>query len=245
MRREKSFLKFPQLPAELQLMIWEFAIPEPRAICYSSRTCSWTELYEYEKRNYTSNYSLTQTLPGILHACYDSRKEALKRYKLAFNAELCKPVYFDFARDTLEFGDFAALDAFSKRNTRFNGSAMKADDVRTVAITLGSRLEEHQFQLICSNFGSLEELKVRERKFDGWIDDWKPLRVVERKEIEGYWPLMGLLAMVRWNVEARGKVMGVWKAPRVMIGTEKQWELALQGIGGCYDSGDEMDLDEK
>jgi 2EXR family len=249
MRRATTFPRFSLLPAELQLLIWEFAIPDPRVICYSSRTGAWFEWNKYT-RAYTSIYSLTQTLPGILHACYDSRKEALKRYKLAFTMELCKPVYFDFARDTLEFGDFAAFDAFSKRNTRFNGSAIEADDVRTVAITLGPRLEEHHFKLICSNFGAMEELKVRERAahwswMGRWGEDVQPLRVVERKEIEGYLPLMGLIAMVRWNVEARGKVKGGWKAPRVVIGTEKQWELALKASGATYADEDEMDLDDE
>jgi hypothetical protein len=229
MRRATCFPKFSQLPAELQLMIWEFAIPEPRVIRFSSQFHGW---------------SLAQTHPGILHACYESRKEALKRYQTAFSVALRKPVYFDFARDTLEFGDFTALDTFSKRNTQFNGSTEETDKVRTVAITVRSRLEEYQFKLICSNFGALEELKVREMTFETWAD-WKPLRIVERKEIEGYLPLRGLLAMVRWNVELRGKVEGGWKAPRVVIGTEKQWDTALKASGQLYDGDDEMDLDDE
>ena len=57
--------------------------------------------------------------------------------------------------------------------------------------------------------------------------------------------MMGLIALVRWNVEARGKVKGGWKAPRVVIGTEKQWELALKASGATYADEDEMDLDDE
>jgi hypothetical protein len=223
MRRAARFPKFSQLPAELQLMIWAFAVPEPRVIRYSSHYPDCT---------------VTQTLPGILHACYESRKEALKRYKTAFS------VYFDFARDTLEFGDFTALETFSKRNTPFNGSTEETDAVRIVAITVKYRLEEYQFRLICSNFGALEELKVREMTFETWVN-WKPLRVVERKEIERYLPLRRLLAWVRYDVDWRGQVEGGWKVPRVVIGTEKQWEAALRASGQIYDGGDEMDLDDE
>ncbi len=210
-------------------MIWEFAIPEPRVIRHSSHFHGW---------------SLTQTLPGILHAYYDSRKEGLKIYKTAFSVAFRKPVYFDFARDTLEFGDFTTLDGFSKRNTRYNGSMEETDKVRPVAIKVRSRLEEYQFKLICSNFGAMEELKVSELTRETWAD-WKPLRVVERKEIEGYLPLRGLLAMVRWDVEMRGKMEGGWKAPRVVIGTEKQWKIALKASVQIYNGGDEMDLDDE
>jgi len=40
-------------------------------------------------------------------------------------------------------------------------------------------------------------------------------------------------------------VEGGWKAPRVVIGTEKQWETALKASGQLYDGDDEMDLDDE
>lgn len=238
-------------------MIWEFTVPEPRVIRYSSRSYR-----EYDKRYNTSIYRLEQTLPGILHACYDSRKEALKHYKVAFTVELCKPIYFDFGRDILEFGDFEALESFSKLNTKFNASTMEADRIRTLAITLEPRLHPHHFTLICSNFGKLEELKVREKDDDWrsevswwsgstgspgrWIPIEKPLKVIEREEITTYAPLMGLLATIRWNIEARigrGSVVR-WTPPKVVIGSKKSWEKALEKEGKGSGELDEMDVDE-
>ena len=247
MRRATTFPKFPELPAELQLIIWEFAIPDPRVITYTSR--DWSSYYKWKYRH-NSIYSLTQTLPGIFHACYNSRVEALKRYKLSFAVELCKPIYFDFARDTLEFGDFGALEAFSKRSTSWTGSSMEADDILTLAITLDHSLHPHNFTLICSNFARLEELKVRERddsfnRRETGMEDIPPLKVFESEEIAGHTPLGGLLARIRWNIEARGgDLHRGWKPPRVVVGTERQWEFALQANASDYDEVEVMDLDE-
>ncbi|KAE9379612.1 hypothetical protein N431DRAFT_327256, partial [Stipitochalara longipes BDJ] len=255
MRPATSFPQFSLLPPELRLIVWEFAIPDPRAIRYSSLSYS-----DFRIRTRSSIYSLEQTLPSILHACYDSRKEALKRYRLAFAVELCKPVYFDFERDMLEFGDFEALESFSKRNTKFNGCKMEADLVRTLAITLEPRLSRDHFKLICSNFGRLEELNIREKNDDWrnqgywwsgstgspgrWISEFRPLKVIESEEIATYPPLMGLLANIRWFIEARaGEVRG-WKPPKVVMGSEKQWERELEKNGKKHTEEDGMDLDE-
>jgi 2EXR family len=257
-----SFTKFPLLPAELRLMIWECAIPEPRVIRYTSRTYR-----EYISWYHTSIYRLEQTIPGIIHACYDSRREALKRYKIALLVELARPVYFDFERDTLEFGDFEALEAFSKLNTRFNGSTLEADRIRTVAITLeprelqAARMQPDQFTLICSNFAKLEELKVRETNdywrseyywWSGstgspgrWLRDIQPLRVIESEEIVGYGPHARLLAGIRRNIEWRGGDVKGWKPPRVIVGSGRQWEWALEKDGKSSHDIDEMDVDEK
>jgi 2EXR family len=245
MRRATTFPRFPELPAELQLLIWEFAIPEPRVISYTSRRWS-----EYDFRHHSSIYSLKQTLPAILHICYDSRTEALKRYKVAFATELCKPIYFDFDRDTLEFGDFDALDAFSKTNTTFNGSLMQADDIRTLAITIEPRIEPLQFALICSNFGNLEELKVREKdSYWRWggvfiAQDYEPLRVVESEDVVRCRPLVWALDRIRRNLQARGRDRNAWRPPRVVVGTERQWQNALKENKLKDVDPDAMDVDE-
>ncbi|PMD34371.1 hypothetical protein L207DRAFT_588965 [Hyaloscypha variabilis F] len=255
MRRTTGFPQFSFLPPELRLIVWEFAIPDPRVIRYSS-------LSDIECRHLARStiYSLEQTLPGILHACYDSRREALKRYRLAFAIELGKPLYFDFERDTLEFGDFNALEAFSKRNTKFNGSMMEADFVRTLAITLTPRLDRDHFKLICSNFARLEELNIREKNTDWinqgywwngstgspgrWIRELPPLKVIESKDIATYQPLMGLLATIRWFIEARVGELKVWRPPRVVMGSEKQWEEEQERRGRIQIEEDGMDLDQ-
>jgi len=77
------------------------------------------------------------------------------------------------------------------------------------------------------------------------MEDIPPLKVFESEEIAGHTPLGGLLARIRWNIEARGgDLHRGWKPPRVVVGTERQWEFALQANASDYDEVEDMDLDE-
>jgi hypothetical protein len=71
------------------------------------------------------------------------------------------------------------------------------------------------------------------------------LKVIERKEIETYPPLMGLLATIRWNIEARAGQVKEWEPPRVVVGSEKQWELSLEKNVKGYQELDDMEVDEE
>jgi len=220
-----SFPQFAKLPGELQLKIWKFAIPEPRVITYSSRP--FTEIYP--PNTHKSIYKLTYTNPGILGACYDSRTEALKRYQPAFTIELGHPIYIDFTRDIFEFGDFAALQAFSIKNSPFSGSKGEGDRILTLGITISKYLDEHRFTLICSNFAALKTLMVRETEY--WTRRslrGVPLNRYESKDIERSWPR--ITSRVRSNIQARGGDWSAWRPPVVVRGLLDQWEESLRNV---------------
>lgn len=91
-RSLESFTCFPQLPRELQLTIWEKALPGPRLI---------------PVENSGSGYRIkpgTHPLPSsILHTCHISREVALKRYKVAATGQRTGFIYLDFETDVLFF----------------------------------------------------------------------------------------------------------------------------------------------
>lgn len=215
------FPRFKELPPELQLLVWEFAIPDPRNITYSKNYISWHDWHH--KRNIYL-HSLTYVNPGILGACYDSRAEALKRYKPALGIELGHPIYLDFARDTFEFGDFASLEALSIKNTPFAGSKGECDLIKTVGITLDRPFNERSFMLLCSNFGGMETLMVRERGW--WKLETEPLSEFNGLEIERSWPW--ITREIRRCIEGRGGKRGAWRPPTVIRGTEEQWDRILK-----------------
>jgi hypothetical protein len=87
----KMFARFPYLPIELRLMIWDLAKPGPRRIdvhlCWGS---------------YRDAVIFRAETPVLLHVCRESRYEMLKTYKCAFKHDMAiNGCYFDFTRDIL------------------------------------------------------------------------------------------------------------------------------------------------
>ncbi|KAI0525437.1 hypothetical protein F5B22DRAFT_341316 [Xylaria bambusicola] len=106
-----TFAQFPDLPAELRIKIWQFAIPETRAVVikspYSRRT-SPTSLDKVlpQGLDASETWYSTTTVPALLHVNAEARHEALKHYSLSLGVGKAEPrVYVDFNRDTLFFGD--------------------------------------------------------------------------------------------------------------------------------------------
>lgn len=89
-----NFERFPDLPKELQLMIWKAV------------TAAYDPVYVViEADNTPSNHELrlrsSACVPPVLQVCQDSRRIALGTYQLAFRAVDGRPQYFDFNRDIL------------------------------------------------------------------------------------------------------------------------------------------------
>ncbi|GAP90572.2 hypothetical protein SAMD00023353_5000620 [Rosellinia necatrix] len=106
-----SFTKFGQLPPELRIKIWEFALPGARVVMVNS---------PYARQEWAPNsldealpqvldeetWQSTTQIPALLHVNSESRHEALKHYSLSFGVGGAQPrIYIDFDRDTLFFGD--------------------------------------------------------------------------------------------------------------------------------------------
>ncbi|KAK5631069.1 hypothetical protein RRF57_006784 [Xylaria bambusicola] len=106
-----SFVQFADLPAELRVKIWQFAIPEARTVVVKSpysRKIIPTSLDKVLPQGFDASetwYSTTR-VPALLHVNAEARHEALKCYSLSLGVGKVKPrVYVDFNRDTLFFGD--------------------------------------------------------------------------------------------------------------------------------------------
>lgn len=68
----------------------------------------------------------------------ESRQIALKIYKLAFQYRLLKPIYIDFACDTLFFTDFSALKAVNLPIDSTNSATNRGENASVRYLFLGS-----------------------------------------------------------------------------------------------------------
>ncbi|KAF5876965.1 uncharacterized protein Bfra_001323 [Botrytis fragariae] len=100
MPAKDDFWRFPELPAELRLRIWKFALPGPRIVLLQAdhRFIEFREPKPKEKHllpfyNDTSrpSYRHVSTLksgrrvPAMLSACIESHRVALNHYKMMFS----------------------------------------------------------------------------------------------------------------------------------------------------------------
>jgi hypothetical protein len=95
-----TFPQFSVLPKELQLLVWYFALPDPRTVHITNidtQTRARTELYEPVKSRHQ--------MPGLLTACRTSRGVFERHYKKICETSASftydQPTYFDLRRDTL------------------------------------------------------------------------------------------------------------------------------------------------
>jgi len=107
-----AFPQFPQLPKEIQLLVWSFAVLDPRMIHIESGlvTTVWTD--RGDKNTDPSNINekeeicLTKiAIPPVLHACYDSRVAGLKVFKAVGKAQFGHLIYVNFNLDIFQFAD--------------------------------------------------------------------------------------------------------------------------------------------
>ncbi|TGJ81134.1 hypothetical protein E0Z10_g7623 [Xylaria hypoxylon] len=106
-----SFPKFRELPAELRIKVWQFAMPGARTVIIKSphtRKNVPTSLDEAlpQALDGEMTWQSTTRIPALLHVSAEARHEALKHYSLALGVDKAQPrVYIDFNRDTIFFGD--------------------------------------------------------------------------------------------------------------------------------------------
>ncbi|KAF4630007.1 hypothetical protein G7Y89_g8135 [Cudoniella acicularis] len=109
------FTLFNRLPIELQLKIWEAALPDPRVINIREQRLRKTR----RGRDMVGVTSDTKA-PSVLFACRDSYSIASKFYIPSFSfADSIPETYFDHQRDTLylrcdTFALFSYYDYFSE-----------------------------------------------------------------------------------------------------------------------------------
>ncbi|TGO52665.1 hypothetical protein BCON_0137g00280 [Botryotinia convoluta] len=106
-----KFRRFPELPAELRLRIWKFALPDSRIVLLQAdhRFIEFREpkpkekhLLPFYNKNSRLSYRHVSTLksghrvPAMLSTCIESRRLALKNYKIMFS--ILDDGYSGFAR---------------------------------------------------------------------------------------------------------------------------------------------------
>ncbi|TGO16261.1 hypothetical protein BTUL_0030g00480 [Botrytis tulipae] len=106
-----NFQRFPKLPAELRLRIWKFALPDSRIVLLQAdnRFIEFREpkpkekhLLPFYNKNSRPSYRHVSTLksghrvPAMLWTCIESRRVALKYYKIMFS--ILDDGYSGFAR---------------------------------------------------------------------------------------------------------------------------------------------------
>ncbi|KAI1497705.1 hypothetical protein F5X99DRAFT_357576 [Biscogniauxia marginata] len=115
-----SFTLFSFLPAELRLQIW-------RLSCHQRVV---EVFYDHENDKCTT----TATPPAVLHACHESRSEALRIYKLSFGTNSHEPrIYFCHESDTLYLPRPPSM-GYSDDSRSFTELVQDADDIVNLAI---------------------------------------------------------------------------------------------------------------
>ncbi|KAH6720203.1 hypothetical protein BKA61DRAFT_708432 [Leptodontidium sp. MPI-SDFR-AT-0119] len=115
-REDSIFTLFPKLPLELRRMLWKFALPGPRMI----RILPSVRFIVQENGKCVLNPEWRQmqmagskaASPVILRVNHEARETGLSTYKLAFKGRLSKPIYFDFAQDSLFFANEEVSNSF-------------------------------------------------------------------------------------------------------------------------------------
>ncbi|UPK93880.1 hypothetical protein LCI18_004815 [Fusarium solani-melongenae] len=123
-----AFHHFYRLPTELRLKIWNYNIPQTRLVpvrCGSSwpgcsDSLSWT------------GCTSPAPIPANLHACAESRAEALKHYRLEFGfARGPGQVFFNPQYDILYFGP---RDGYMAADSQFQTCMSMCDPAELAAV---------------------------------------------------------------------------------------------------------------
>jgi hypothetical protein len=97
-----SFHIFSQLPTELRLKIWFFALNEIRRVVEIECDKGIGPRY----RRYVKSFASTTPAPALMNVNQESRSEALAIYQPYFKTKLCPTgIYVAFDRDTIAFPD--------------------------------------------------------------------------------------------------------------------------------------------
>lgn len=137
----QTFERFPRLPAELRLKIFQYTI-EPRVV-----NIEWSRKLRQ---------CVTSNVPTILHVSRESRREGLKIYQPSFNttAESRAPLYFSVELDTASF-DWASFGRKPIRHIKQVENGFK--NLKYMVIDTSFRLNQG-LELI--KFENLRELQI-------------------------------------------------------------------------------------
>ncbi|KAH6682656.1 hypothetical protein B0J14DRAFT_673039 [Halenospora varia] len=245
-KQYKSFPKFLQLPAELQLMIWEAVEPEARVVVVTHRSLrSDDDISRWLSGPFASDpifckiFVPHHSIPAILSTCYNARKAALKHYEFAFAnlfaASNFRPQRFNFEIDTLQM-TVDSLDVLFKRHgaSRSLITTRERATLSYLAIEGYNNLDDYKrlLALVCFYFRGLKQVFLC---FTGQIWEWDYLSAGRKgpvtkhpHEIEFFWqPLRR--SIYGMNLRYPGFIDGLggnWEPPILTFGHRDQWRTA-------------------
>lgn len=145
---DKQFRVFPNLPKELRLKIWVFAIANPRTIQLELDTNLWV----------IGTHTPTDPL---LRTCKESRDEILPNYKILIENKMKQPIYVRSDIDTIYF-----------RLTPFHyKEASHPDDINDCLSFLTTFQGANFFELM--ELRLIKHMKLKDFRaitFRGWLD---------------------------------------------------------------------------
>ena len=164
------FHQFGELPGELRLKIWAFANSVPRTITI---TCIRPSLQLGSKRR---DYCFRPDIPspGTLHACQESRHEALSVYTPAFRTPrenylpMLSVIYVSFSHDTIRVED-TLLTALALPSER-----LEAHGIQSLILDVKDSGYFGHFNMdIVREMPNLKDLVMWADKWQGPMYGWK------------------------------------------------------------------------
>ncbi|CZR52572.1 uncharacterized protein PAC_02449 [Phialocephala subalpina] len=224
-----TFPKFSLLPKELQLLIWSFAMEDPRTILLIAE--------DVEDDGVTTLYTatLSHTPPGTLAATYDARAAALKIYRPVFTAFSSKPLAAVYFRaddeDRLEINlDMLDVLASYAESIPFEKNDMPLLKMLTV------HMEDQVFERddlvdICKYFSGLTHLQIIQKPpYDTDNNDIPHTYHLEATPTPTTWPPVRtstawqtLQQDVKAPIDFVRPKLKEWKPPILIVGTWLQW----------------------
>ncbi|KAF4636837.1 hypothetical protein G7Y89_g1252 [Cudoniella acicularis] len=230
-----SFPKFPLLPKELQLLIWEEAAePESRIIKVVKKFDYIAPEPSYEDDVLIAHYKV----PGMFRASYDARRVISKRYNWAFYKEFFYPIHINFNMDVLQMRaedlDDLILDlgGFDHRaRQKVPAYSKKAAKLSYLALEGFAKLSGYfdLLTLACMYFSKLKHIFLA---FTGGMYQWDPLSAGSHcpvtknpDEIAFFWS--GVEGKIKKSPLLKGRYrLDKWKPPILTFGHQDQWRRA-------------------
>lgn len=158
---EGEFTLFPELPTELQLLCWKFAIPPPSIIkinCLTSEDTSPAEDEDVRLGSSTGPSSLLST-------CRNSRQMFLEANTSVIKMNILGDgkMFFDANNDIIVLGPKKQWAEDVARNKKIKDAGMFSE-VKTLAVSLETIKDLHKNSCIANQFTNLQVLLMAFRR---------------------------------------------------------------------------------
>jgi hypothetical protein len=222
---EGEFILFPELPTELQLLCWKFAIPPSSIIKINCLTSEDTSAAEDEDVRLSSS-----THPSaLLSTCRNSRQMLLERNTSVIKMNILggRKMFFDADNDIVVLGPKEQWGEDMVRSKKVKDAGIFSE-VKTLAVSLETVKELHKSGCVATQFTNLQVLlMVYQRPLEYKnASDWVPgicfERIPEKTELAIFENFMTLIRF-RMDVSALFRE-GSMKMPDIKARLSRGWD---------------------